>query len=99
MPGFVRVGDMSAGHEDYPPSPLVYTPITRTQFNGKLLAVTGSQYAPHTNRRSSTHPQSARVIIASSTTTFFEGKAVAVIGDMISDGDVCAQCSEDTFGL
>lgn len=99
MPGFVRIGDMSAGHDDYPPSPLVYTPVTRTYFNGKLLGVNGGQYASHTDSDGNTHPQSSRIINAASNTTYFEGQPVAVIGDAITDGDVCAQCSEDSFGL
>ena len=99
MTGFVRLGDMSAGHDNYPPTALVWTPITRTYFNGKLLGVHTAEFSSHSNDRGGTHPQPIRKIVSRSLKTSFEGFKVGTLGDPISDGDKCAQCSEDSFGL
>lgn len=98
MGAFTRIGDMSAGHGCFPPTELVYTPITRTFCNGKLIAVVGAQYATHTCG-TTTHSQNPdRTIIGGSSNTFIEGYPLARIGDPIACGDLVAQGSENSFG-
>lgn len=98
MGAFTRIGDNSTGHDCFPPTQLVYTPVTRTFCNGKLVAVVGAQYASHTCG-TTTHPQSpARTIVGGSSKTFIEGFPMARIGDPIACGDRVAQGSEDSFG-
>lgn len=97
MPAFIRIGDKSAGHGCWPPTELVYTPITRTFVDGKLIAVVGAQYAPHTCNNV-THQQSNRTIITGSDNTFFEGYAIVGPGDLISCGDTVANGSSTSFG-
>jgi uncharacterized Zn-binding protein involved in type VI secretion len=43
------------------------------------------------------HPNSARKVSSGSSTFFFEGKAVARIGDNIACGDMIAEGSSDAF--
>lgn len=97
MGSFVRIGDESAGHGCFPPTQLVYTPVTRTFCDGKLIAVVGAQYAPHSCNHT-THTQQDRTIIGGSNNTFIEGFQMARIGDPIACGDIVAQGSETSFG-
>jgi len=98
MGAFVRIGDNSEGHGQWPPTPLVYTPVTRTFVDGKLIAVVGAQYAPHT-ANNVTHQQPNRTIIGSgSSTTFIEGYPMARVGDPISCGDKVAPSNSNSFG-
>jgi uncharacterized Zn-binding protein involved in type VI secretion len=96
MPGIARLGDNSAGHGSFPPTPIISNCSTNVFVNGKPVALVGSILAPHTSGRV-THAGVQREIIRGSSTTFVNGIAVARIGDPIADGDIVAAASGDVF--
>jgi len=98
MPAVTRVGDLSTGHEGYPPS-AVTTPNNSTVYaNGILVAVKGGSFATHTKPKSPTHFEGAeRLITGGSETVFVENEKVTRIGDDIADGDASAQGSPNVF--
>jgi uncharacterized Zn-binding protein involved in type VI secretion len=99
MGAFVRIGDNSTGHGCFPPTELVYTPVTRTFCDGKLIAVVGARYAAHSCNNTTHQENPDRTIIGTgSANTFIEGYPLARIGDPIACGDRVAQGSESSFG-
>lgn len=98
MPGIVRLGDKSLGHDGYPPTP-VTIPNNATFFvNGKLAATVGGSFATHTKPKSPTHFEGAERVITSGSNTFFiEGNKAARHGDSVADNDSCDECSPDCF--
>ena len=98
MPAVSRLGDMSTGHDCFPPTALVSTPVTKTFFNGKLASVVdpACRHAPHTCGRQ-THADATRAPSSGSSKTFIEGKPAARIGDNITCGDAIAEGSTNSF--
>jgi len=98
MPSVARKGDLSTGHECFPPTAMVQTPVKKTFFNGALIGVVdpSCQFATHSCGRT-THPQSTRTVNSGASKTFIEGKLAARIGDNIGDGDAIAQGSANSF--
>lgn len=102
MPGIALEGQMSTGHDCFPPSS-AQGPYTTTSFiGGKRIQIRGvTKYTPHTCNRS-THPDqnSQRIVIdPGGSTFFFEGMPVAMIGDMIDCGDAIAEGAESAFTI
>ena len=98
MPAVTRVGDLSTGHEGYPPSAVTIPNNSTVYANGILAATQGGSFATHTKPKSPPHVEGVdRVITGGSGTVFVEGSPVARIGDDIADGDACAQGSPNVF--
>jgi len=98
MPAVTRVGDLSTGHEGYPPSAVTIPNNSSVYANGILVAVQGGSFATHVKPKSPPHLEGAdRVITGGSGTVFVEGKPVTRIGDDIADGDASAQGSPNVF--
>lgn len=98
MAGVVRLGDLSKGHDGYPPTALTIANGNSVYCNGKLVGVVGSSFATHTKIKSPPHYEGVeRVISEGSPTVFIGSDAVARSGDPVVDGDECDECSSDTF--
>lgn len=96
MSSIFRILDLSTGADGGAATALTTCSATTSYFNGKLVALVGDQFDPHTVGLV-THAGGNRQITVGSTTMFFEGKSVARSGDLISDGDICGVGSEDSF--
>ena len=98
MPAISVIGDISTGHDGYPPTRMVTSPVTKTKFNGLKPGVIdpACQFIAH-NKGSSVHPQDIRYPVGGSSKTFIEGYAVARIADSLNDGDVIARGSDNSF--
>jgi uncharacterized Zn-binding protein involved in type VI secretion len=98
MPGIAVIDDVTTGHEGYPPTKMVTSPVSKTKFNGKKPGVVdpACQFLPHT-KGNSTHPQNIRYPVEGSTKTKIEGYYLARIGDKLADGDVIAKGSDNSF--
>jgi len=96
MPAQSRLGDISAGHACFPPTPIISNVTQTVYINGIPAALLGSQLAPHACGRE-VHAGGLRKIVSGSSSVFFEGKAPARIGDSIADGDCMAQGSGNVF--
>lgn len=98
MPAVTRVGDLSTGHEGYPPSAVTIPNNSTVYANGILVAVQGGSFATHVKPKSPPHIEGVdRVITGGSSITFVEGKPITRIGDDIADGDASAQGSPTVF--
>ena len=98
MPAVTRVGDLSTGHEGYPPSAVTIPNNSTVYANGILVAVQGGSFATHVKPKNPPHLEGAdRVITGGSGTVFVEGKPVTIIVDDIADGDASAQGSPNVF--
>lgn len=97
MGGLAKIGDLSRGHDGFPPTPMVTTPITKTRFNGQLIGALSPlcQYAPHSNG-ATTHQQQTRYPVTGSSKTFVEGYPVIRKGDLLNDGDYVEVDSQTT---
>lgn len=99
MGAFIRIGDLSEGHNGFPPTALVYTPVTRTFVDGKGIAVVGARYASHSNNTTTHQEIPSRTIIGSgSRQTFIEGFPIARAGDPIACGDRVGPSTSNSFG-
>jgi uncharacterized Zn-binding protein involved in type VI secretion len=98
MPGISVIGDTTTGHDGYPPTKMVTSPVTKTKFNGKKPGVMDKacQFLPH-NKGNSVHPQIERYPVQGSKKTKIEGYYLARIGDKLADGDVIAKGSDNSF--
>ena len=98
MPGIAVIGDTSTGHDGYPPTKMVTSPISKTMVNGKKPGVVdpSCQFIVH-NKGQSVHPQNTRYPSKGSTKTKIEGYYIARIGDPLNDGDVIAKGSDNSF--
>jgi len=100
MSAIAKLGDMSTGHDCFPPTPMVVTPITKTYINGVLAGAAhpSCQFETHTCGRT-THPRAERFPIPNpNNKTYIEGYPIARIGDDINDGDAIAEGSTNSFG-
>jgi uncharacterized Zn-binding protein involved in type VI secretion len=98
MPAVSRVGDASTGHDGFPPTDMISSPISKTKINGKKPGVKDSscQFATH-NKGNTTHPANTRYPNQGSKKTKIEGYYLARIGDTLADGDVISAGSDNTF--
>jgi uncharacterized Zn-binding protein involved in type VI secretion len=98
MSGVSVIGDTTTGHEGYPPTKMVSSPVSKTKFNGKKPGVVDEacQFAAH-SKGNSVHPQDIRYPVEGSKKTKIEGYYLARIGDKLADGDVIAKGSDNTF--
>jgi uncharacterized Zn-binding protein involved in type VI secretion len=97
MPGVATSSTSSTGHACFPPTNSQGPYASTAFFNGNAVQLVGqTRYIQH-NCRSNVHLASARVISSGSSTFFFEGSAVARIGDNIACGDMIAEGSSDAF--
>lgn len=92
MSGIARVGDLSTGHDDYPPRPVI-TGSDSVFLNGLPVVRVGDVWAQHCNN-TSCHPCNQAV---GSSTCFVNGISMARIGDSVGCGDNIANGSLDTF--
>lgn len=90
MPSVIRVGDLSVGHDGYPPTP-VLDGTTDFLVNGKAVALVGSKWQDH---RKGKHHHSG-VSTVGSTTFLVNGVGVVRTGDAINDGDHAGAGSPD----
>lgn len=93
MSGFIRLGDMSVGHDGYPPTQCISGVSTTAFVNGKAIALDGAVFANHT-KGNSTH--STRTAKATGS-IYVEGLLVVKTGDPISCGDTCGEGSADAL--
>ncbi len=92
MPAISRISDKTAGHCFPPHSP--DSGLTSSVFvNGQAVIVLGTHFPTHVCGTSS-HDATQTV---GSSSVFFEGKAVARIGDSQNCGDQLAQGSPNVF--
>jgi uncharacterized Zn-binding protein involved in type VI secretion len=98
MPAVSRVGDLSTGHDCFPPTNLITTPVAKTYFNGNLAAVVNSncKFAAHTCGET-THNTDIRIPTSGASKTYIEGNKAARIGDNIQCGDAIAEGSPNSF--
>jgi uncharacterized Zn-binding protein involved in type VI secretion len=98
MSGVSVIGDTTTGHEGYPPTKMVSSPVSKTKFNGKKPGVVDEacQFAAH-SKGNSVHPQDIRYPVEGSKKTKIEGYYLVRIGDKLADGDVIAKGSDNTF--
>lgn len=96
MPAVSRFGDMSTGHDCFPPTPITSTPVSKTFFNNIIAAVVTSQHATHVCGNT-VHAGGARAVNKGASKTFIEGNAAARIGDDIACGDTVAEGSPNSF--
>ena len=96
MAAIFRNLDLSTGADGGAATALTTCSATTSYFNGKLVALVGDQFDPHTVGLV-THAGGNRQITVGSTTMFFEGISVVRAGDPIADGDVCGTGSNNSF--
>lgn len=87
MSAVTRLGDITTGHDGFPPRPSVSASST-VFVNGLGVVRMGDSYAGHP------HPGS---LSSGSSTVFIEGKACGRIGDSVSCGDTVAVGSGNVF--
>jgi len=95
MPAASRMGDISTGHNCFPPTAIITTPVTKTYLNGLLAAVVDAELLKHKCGRSFHFSTRNRKISSGSSNIFIEGKAAARIGDEIECGDNLGQGSSN----
>lgn len=98
MPGIAIIGDVTTGHDGYPPTEMISSPVSKTKVNGKKPGVVdpACRFATHT-KGLSVHPETIRTPKKGSTKTKIEGYYIARIGDELNDGDIIAGGSENSF--
>lgn len=98
MPGIAVIGDVTTGHDGYPPTKMVQSPVSKTKINGKKPGVVdpACQFIEH-RKGNSVHPQNIRYPVEGSSKTKIEGYYIARIGDSLNDGDVIAKGSDNSF--
>ena len=94
MAGIALQSQLSTGHDCWPPTNSISNFTTRTTINGLAIQLIGTRYNPH-SCNNTTHDNI--VVIEGSSNTFFEGIAVARIGDALSCGDTIGQSSFNSF--
>jgi len=97
MPGVATSSTSSTGHGCFPPTNSQGPYAATAFFNGNAVQLVGrTQYIQHACGRT-VHPAPTRIISSGSSTFFFEGAAVARIGDNIACGDMIAEGSGNAF--
>jgi len=98
MRALSKLGDLSTGHENYPPTQMITTPVVKTYINGKLAGVVDPSctFATH-SKGSSVHPSNTRYPTRSSGKLYIEGYLAAWIGDPLADGDEIGEGSMNSF--
>jgi len=98
MPAITRLGDKSTGHDCFPPTVMITTPVAKTYFNGKFPGVVSPncKWAAHTCR-TQTHNSDQRYPTSGASKTYIEGKLAARIADPIACGDAIGQGSSNSF--
>ena len=98
MPAIAKIGDVTSGHDGFPPTAMTTSPISKTKFNGQKPGVKdpACQFISH-SKGVTTHPQNTRYPVEGSKKTKIEGYYVARIGDKLADGDVIAAGSDNSF--
>lgn len=98
MPGIAVIGDVTTGHDGFPPTKMVQSPISKTKFNGQKPGVVdpACQFLEH-SKGQTVHPQISRYPTSGSTKTKIEGYYIARIGDPLNDGDIIAKGSDNSF--
>ena len=102
MAGISVIGDVTTGHDGWPPTKMVSSPVSKTKFNGKKPGVVDSecQFEKHGKYIGNTwveHLEDERFPVEGSTKTKIEGYYLARIGDKLNDGDIIAKGSENSF--
>ena len=91
MPGIVRQGDYTSGHDGYPPTlPSDFSPDVFV--NGCPVVIENVDIITHCNPddcHSGTYVGSHEV--------YANGRRILVQGDNITCGDTCNECSSDVF--
>lgn len=92
MPAISRLGDLTTGHDSFPPRPSD-SASSDVFINGIGAVRIGDHFALHCN------PFTCHdgVESSGSSTVFINGRAAARIGDSISCGDIIAEGSQNVF--
>lgn len=93
MPGCVRRGDISRGHDGFPPRPNIES-SSDVIVNNRGAVRIGDKWAVHCNSHPRCHDGNTAT---ASNTVFVNNKQVMRIGDSISCGDHSAQGSSDVI--
>ena len=98
MPAIAVIGDVTTGHDGFPPTAMATTPISKTKFNGEYPGAVdeGCKFNQH-QKGNTIHPAELRYPTKGSSKTKIEGYYVARIGDPLQDGDIIAAGSENSF--
>lgn len=88
-----RKGEMSTGHEGFPPRPN-YEGSDDVFINGRPVHREGDKWFPHSEPNGETHDG---VLAKGSGTVFINGKGCGRIGDKISCNDNILTGSENVF--
>lgn len=91
MPGLVRIGDKTTGHDDWPPTECIEG-SSNVFANGKPACIQGSHFAEHCDDDDNCHTP---VAVGGSSSIFINGKPAIRIGDKLSCGDTIAEGSPD----
>lgn len=101
MTAIAVLGQMSTGHDGYPPTPCIGPVSSTVTINGKGVQLKYySLYESHT-KNNSTHPSATRYVIdtpGNVNTITVEGRSVVMVGDRINCGDTVAGGSPDVSG-
>ena len=88
VPGVVRIGDKSSGHDIYEPEPLIEG-SSNVLVNGKSCGRKGDKY--------STHIDHSDIIFEGSSSVFVNGVPIARKGDKLTPDGTVDECSSDVF--
>lgn len=102
MPAIAVLGQMSTGHDGYPPTACIGPVSSTVTINGKGVQLKYySLYETHTKNKSPTHPSVERYVVdtpGNVNTITVEGRSVVMTGDKINCGDIVAAGSLDVSG-
>ena len=93
MPAVSRLGDLTTGHESFPPTPSIAA-SGNVNVNGLGVVRVGDAFQVHCNPTPVCHQGT---LAAGSGSVFVNGLAVGRIGDMLTDGDAIGQGSSNVF--
>lgn len=98
MPALSKLGDLSTGHDGYPATKMITTPVVKTFINGKLAGVVSPlcTFESH-SKGASVHPSNTRYPVRSSGKLYIEGYLAAWVGDPLADGDTIGEGSTNSF--
>lgn len=93
MEAVTRLGDITTGHDGFPPRPSVEA-STDVFVDGLGVVRVGDSYAVHCNSTPSCHDGR---LLQGSPTVFVNGKPMGRVGDPVDCGDTVAEGAETVF--
>lgn len=101
MPAIAVLGQMSTGHDGFPPTPCIGPVSSTVTINGKGVQLKYySLYEAH-SKNGTVHTAEQRFVIDTPgkvNTITIEGRSVVMVGDKLNDGDTVAGGSPDVSG-